>query len=140
MHVVAPGDGGEDLPHEGAALEGARGLGGARAGSDARARVPRQEYRAKEAKAGKNTEADAAWRMMGVVGGAGAVGLYVASKNAKGTDKKLVNGAIAAQSIGAAAIFAGHPCMNNDVKPELKNLNLIANLGLGAYALKKALE
>ena len=86
-----------------------------------------------------NKEADAAWRMMGIVGAAGAGGLYYAAKSGGSTEKK-VNQMIAAQSAAATAMFVVHPFMKDQVKPEMRWLNAAGNVALGAYAMKKAME
>ena len=46
-----------------------------------------------------------------------------------------VNGAVAASCLGSAGMFASHGFMKNDVKPEIRKLDVALNVGLGLYAL-----
>ena len=54
----------------------------------------------------ENSEADAGWRVFGLAGGAACAAVYLADKNINNAeDRKILNGAIAANAIGNAALF-----------------------------------
>lgn len=56
-----------------------------------------------------NSEADAGWRFFGLAGGAACAAVYLADKTVTNADdRKILNGAIAANAIGNAALFVQH--------------------------------
>ena len=89
---------------------------------------------------GTNKEADAAWRTMGLTGIVTSAALLAADKSASDADKKALNMTLGAAGIATGAMFATHSFFDQGVKPELKWLNAAGQLGVGAYALSKALK
>ena len=89
---------------------------------------------------GTNKEADAAWRTMGLTGIVTSAALLAADKSASDADKKALNMTLGAAGIATGAMFATHSFFDEGVKPEMKWLNVAGQLGVGAYALSKALK
>ena len=88
-----------------------------------------------------NDEADAGWRFMGISGALACGAVYLADKNISNTDdRKMLNGAIAANAIASTAMFVAHPFMENTVKPEMRWLNAGIQAGVGALALKALID
>ena len=88
-----------------------------------------------------NSEADAGWRFFGLAGGAACAAVYLADKTVTNADdRKILNGAIAANAIGNAALFVQHSFMENHVKPELRWLNLGMQAGVAGLAVKALLD
>ncbi len=89
----------------------------------------------------ENSEADAGWRFFGLAGGAACAAVYLADKNINNAeDRKILNGAIAANAIGNAALFVQHKFMEDHVKPELRWLNLGMQAGVAGLAVKALLD
>ena len=87
-------------------------------------------------------EADAGgWRFFGLAGGAACAAVYLADKNINNADdRKILNGAIAANAIGNAALFVQHKFMEDHVKPEMRWLNLGMQAGVAGLAVKALLD
>ena len=67
--------------------------------------------------------------------------MYLADKTVTNADdRKILNGAIAANAIGNAALFVQHSFMENHVKPELRWLNLGMQAGVAGLAVKALLD
>mmetsp|Transcript_6466 Transcript_6466/g.26876 ORF Transcript_6466/g.26876 Transcript_6466/m.26876 type:complete len:133 (-) Transcript_6466:98-496(-) len=95
------------------------------------------EYRTGKGKV--NEEAEVAWRFMGTTGIVACTAAVLADKACGAEDKKKLNGALAATSLINVGFFAANGTMKRDVKPAMRALNIAANMGVGAYALKEAL-
>lgn len=100
----------------------------------------KKAYADKEKAAGTNREADAAWRTMGLTGIITSAALLTADKCAGADDKKKLNGVIGASCVATGAMFATNKFFDEGVKPEMKWINVAGQLGVGAYALSKALK
>mmetsp|Transcript_39185 Transcript_39185/g.97070 ORF Transcript_39185/g.97070 Transcript_39185/m.97070 type:complete len:136 (+) Transcript_39185:291-698(+) len=87
-----------------------------------------------------NKEADVAWKMFGIVGGAGAVGLAIAGKHATGGELAMVNGAVAFCNLAAAGLTLKHDFMKDDMRQELRLSILGLGLGIGAYAATECVK
>lgn len=87
-----------------------------------------------------NDEGDAGWRFMGVGLAQACVGAYLADKYVKGDDRKLLNGALAAGAAGNIALFAGHKFVKDQVKPEMRYLNMAMQAGVAGLAVKAMLD
>ena len=87
-----------------------------------------------------NKEGDAGWRFFGIAGAQACAGLYLADKFAKGDDRKILNGAIAAGALGNVGLFASHKFCQDTVKPEMRAVNLAMQAGVAGLAIKSLLE
>jgi hypothetical protein len=77
---------------------------------------------------------------MGVAGLLACTGTMLAEKACSKQDKKILNGAIAAASVGNAALFGFNGMMKDDVRPVIRGLNIATNLAVAGFAAKKAME
>mgnify|MGYP007132254889 FL=1 len=78
---------------------------------------------------------------MGITGALACGAVYLADKNiSNADDRKMLNGAIAANAIASTAMFVAHPFAENTVKPEMRWLNAGIQAGVGALALKALID
>lgn len=89
----------------------------------------------------KNDEATCAWKFMGVAGLQAAGGLYLAEKLATSKeDKQKINGLIAGGALGNTALFALNGFCNEQVKTEMKAINMAMGIGVAGLAIKSMID